>query len=93
MKRFTAMTALLCAICVAGLSHAQEKPAPVAPAAAPVAAAPTDAKAPEPAAAPTTPQRVKADKISAGDTAWMLTSTALVLLMTIPVSPCSTAAW
>jgi Amt family ammonium transporter len=28
--------------------------------------------------------QVKGDKISAGDTAWMLTSTALVLLMTIP---------
>jgi Amt family ammonium transporter len=35
-------------------------------------------------AAPTAPQLVTLDKISAGDTAWMLTSTALVLLMTIP---------
>ncbi len=32
----------------------------------------------------TTPTLVDAGKISAGDTAWMLTSTALVLLMTIP---------
>jgi ammonium transporter, Amt family len=68
-----------------------------APAAAPAAA--PDAKAAEPAkadagaaaaapaaapAAPTEPQLVAADKISSGDTAWMLTSTALVLLMTIP---------
>ncbi len=34
--------------------------------------------------APTEPQLIGIDKISAGDTAWMLTSTALVLLMTIP---------
>jgi ammonium transporter, Amt family len=48
-------------------------------AAAPAAAAPTAAPP-----TPTTPQLVGADKISGGDTAWMLTSTALVLLMTIP---------
>ncbi len=34
--------------------------------------------------APTAPVLVSADKISAGDTAWMLTSTALVLMMSIP---------
>ena len=28
-----------------------------------------------------------------GDMAWMLTATVLVLLMTIPAWPCSTAAW
>ncbi|MDB5985539.1 MAG: ammonium transporter [Nevskia sp.] len=33
---------------------------------------------------PTQPYITSADKISAGDTAWMLSSTALVLLMTIP---------
>lgn len=32
----------------------------------------------------TKPGMIAADKISAGDTAWMMTSTALVLLMTIP---------
>jgi Amt family ammonium transporter len=61
-------------------------PATAAPAAAaPAAAAPADAAA-APAAppAPTEPQLVTFDKVSAGDTAWMLTSTALVLLMTIP---------
>ncbi|MGI4983676.1 MAG: ammonium transporter [Janthinobacterium lividum] len=47
--------------------------APVAPAA--VAAAP---------AAPTAPFSVDSSKIVAGDTAWMLMSVALVLLMTIP---------
>jgi ammonium transporter, Amt family len=36
------------------------------------------------AAAPTEPTLIGADKISAGDTAWMLTSTALVLMMSIP---------
>ena len=51
---------------------------PVAEQAAPAAAAAT------PAPAPTRPFVVSADKISAGDTAWMLSSTALVLLMTIP---------
>ncbi len=36
------------------------------------------------AQAPAAPFVVSADKISAGDTAWMLAATALVLLMTIP---------
>ncbi|GAC1628837.1 MAG: hypothetical protein NVS9B10_19190 [Nevskia sp.] len=36
------------------------------------------------APAPSAPYLTGFDKISAGDTAWMLTSTALVLLMTIP---------
>jgi len=48
-----------------------------APAAAPAAA-------PDAAPAPTEPQLVGVDKINSGDTAWMLTSTALVLMMTIP---------
>ena len=61
-----------------------------APAAAPEAKAAEPAKADAGAApaaapaAPTEPQLIAADKISSGDTAWMLTSTALVLLMTIP---------
>jgi Amt family ammonium transporter len=42
------------------------------------------ATAPTTAAAPTAPFIVAADKISSGDTAWMLTSTALVLMMCIP---------
>ena len=33
---------------------------------------------------PTEPTLISVDKISAGDTAWMLTSTALVLMMSIP---------
>jgi Amt family ammonium transporter len=49
-----------------------------------VATAPTAAAAAPAAAAPTAPFIVAADKISSGDTAWMLTSTALVLMMCIP---------
>ncbi len=41
-------------------------------------------EAPPAAAAPTAPLLLSVDKISAGDTAWMLTSTALVLMMSIP---------
>ena len=47
---------------------------------APAASTPAAATA----AAPTEPTLMAADKISAGDTAWMLTSTALVLMMSIP---------
>jgi Amt family ammonium transporter len=35
-------------------------------------------------AAPTEPTLIGTDKINSGDTAWMLTSTALVLMMTVP---------
>lgn len=52
-------------------SHAQEVPTPAAPAA--------DTPAPPAPAAPSPPPKV--DK---GDNAWMLTSSALVLMMTIP---------
>ncbi|VWM08216.1 ammonium transporter [Burkholderia lata] len=48
------------------------------------ASAATAASAPAAPAAPTEPFSVDSSKISAGDTAWMLTSTALVLFMTIP---------
>jgi ammonium transporter, Amt family len=48
------------------------------------AAASAAASAPAPAAQPTAPTLIGVDKISAGDTAWMLTSTALVLMMSIP---------
>jgi Amt family ammonium transporter len=57
-----------------------DTPAPEAASAAAAAPAAADAAPP----APTEPQLISADKISAGDTAWMLTSTALVLMMTIP---------
>jgi Amt family ammonium transporter len=56
--------------------------APAAPAAATPAPTPPPATAPAPAAAPSGP--IKAPPYDHGDTAWMLTSTALVLMMTIP---------
>ncbi len=63
----------------AGATAAEAPGAGTPGAAAPRAAAPAAASSP-----PTAPQLVGADKISAGDTAWMLTSAALVLMMTIP---------
>ena len=73
---------------------ADAKPAEAAApaAAAPAAAAPADAKPADAAAAPATPPAPSSSEpsvitnaqINSGDTAWMLSSTALVLLMTIP---------
>src|ERR1700688_1503414 len=57
-------------------------PASAATAASAAARAPAASEAAP--AAPTEPFSVDSSKISAGDTAWMLTSTALVLFMTIP---------
>jgi Amt family ammonium transporter len=70
-------------------SHAQTAaPAPAAPAAAPAAAAPApEAAAAVPAcASDPDPKKAVTEKCSpnSGDTAWMLTSVALVLMMTIP---------
>src|SRR5665213_2555568 len=71
-------------------SHAQT---PAAPAAAPAAPAAAPAAAATPAAAPTPscasdpdPKKAVLEKCSpnSGDTAWMLTSMALVLMMTVP---------
>ncbi|MGA2838809.1 MAG: ammonium transporter [Steroidobacteraceae bacterium] len=67
------------------LAWAEDAPASAATAApdtaGPSAAATATAA---PAAAPTEPFIISADKINSGDTAWMLTSTALVLMMCIP---------
>jgi len=96
--RLTRPLIIACALASAtvwGAARADEAPAAAsaatttaeAPAAAPAAAeAAAPAAAPAAAAppAPTEPQLVTFDKVSAGDTAWMLTSMALVLLMTIP---------
>ncbi len=48
------------------------------------AAATEVAQTAAPATVPTEPTLIATDKISAGDTAWMLTSTALVLMMSLP---------
>jgi Amt family ammonium transporter len=65
----------------AASAPAATAPAPSADAASAPAAAAAATAAP---AAPTAPFSVDASKINSGDTAWMLTSTALVLFMTIP---------
>ncbi len=54
------------------------------PASPPPAAAPSPAPAAAPAAASAAPTAAKPPAYDHGDTAWMLTSTALVLMMTIP---------
>jgi Amt family ammonium transporter len=80
IKARTVMTVLTAWLLVvgssthAGRAWAQDAPATVAPTAAVAPAA----------AAPTEPTLVKFSDVNSGDTAWMLTSTALVLMMTIP---------
>ncbi len=76
------ITLLLSTPLFVAAAHAEEAAVtpPVTVVTAPTVA-PADA-AVEPA--PTEPQLVTLDKISSGDTAWMLTSTVLVLLMTLP---------
>jgi Amt family ammonium transporter len=73
MKKFFAILLASLALSFAGGVYADEKPAE-APAAVAEAAAPAEAPAAE----------APAPELSAGDTAWMLTSTMLVILMTIP---------
>jgi Amt family ammonium transporter len=70
---------LLASLLLWNPARAQESPA-----ASPASAAAPAAPATTPATPPTDPQVVGFDKINSGDTAWMLTSTALVLMMTIP---------
>jgi Amt family ammonium transporter len=80
------LSALVFSVLLAASLLARAADAPLADAAAPGAseAPPATAAAEAAPAAPTAPLLVGIDKISAGDTAWMLTSTALVLMMTIP---------
>jgi ammonium transporter, Amt family len=98
MKRLLALLVLVGVFGVAAPASAQEKAAdqkaatppaaaPAAPAAEQKAAEPAKAEAAAPAAAPpapTKPELIAVDKINSGDTAWMLTSMALVLMMTVP---------
>src|SRR5688500_14044111 len=81
VKRFSlalALTLVLGATVMA--AFAQQPAAPTAPAPAPAPAAQAPA-APAPAATPAAPAPSTIDK---GDTAWMLTSSLLVLMMTAP---------
>jgi Amt family ammonium transporter len=62
---------------------AQDKPA-ATPAAVPAAGPAAAPAAPAAPPAPTKPELIDTSKINSGDTAWMLASMALVLMMTIP---------
>ena len=93
MKKLLTIIALFGALSLAGFTaHAQDKPAekPAEAASAPAAAAPAAAPAAAAAtpAAEATPAAPKCgDKgfdCNKGDVAWMMTSTAFVLLMTVP---------
>ena len=77
MKKFFAILMAALALSFAGGVYADEKPAE-----APAAAAPAAADAAPAADAPAA--EAPAPELNAGDTAWMLTSTMLVILMTIP---------
>src|SRR6202030_331551 len=75
--------AVLLFLCFAALPAIAQDAAP--PASAPAAAAPAAPAAAAPAAdAAAAPAAAPAPKLDSGDTAWMLSSVALVLLMTIP---------
>ena len=72
---------------VAAFDASYAQPAPGAPPAAPAAAAPATPAAPPPACVnDPDPKKAVLEKCTpnSGDTAWMLTSVALVLMMTIP---------
>jgi Amt family ammonium transporter len=85
LSQWVLLGALACAWPSAWADDAPASAAAAVPeAAAPGAAAATTASDTAAAPAPTQPFLTTADKISGGDTAWMLTSTALVLMMCIP---------
>ncbi len=75
MKNLLASMLLAMSLGISGLALADEKPADATPAVAAVAAPAAEAAAPAAAPAPV-PNK--------GDTAWMMISTVLVILMTIP---------
>ncbi|HSQ03561.1 MAG TPA: ammonia channel protein, partial [Burkholderiales bacterium] len=77
MKTLIAILALFGALAFTGLAVAQDKPVDKPAASAPAAAAVAAPAAPSLTATPApTPNK--------GDVAWMLTSTALVLMMSVP---------
>ena len=90
MKKLLVSLAFGLSVLAAGTTALAQTPAataeaPAASASAPAAAAPAAAPAAAAAAAaPAAPAAAPAPKIDSGDTAWMLTSTLLVILMTIP---------
>src|SRR3954464_3632763 len=82
MKKLCAFLAVILSLAFAGSTLAQDKPAAKADKPAAEAAKPADAKA---AAQPEKKEEAKpAPTPNKGDVAWMLTSTALVLMMSVP---------
>ena len=81
MKKHFAWVAMCVLVGVSTWGLADDKPAAEPAATSATAAAPAAAPAP---AAPDKPFMLDVAKINSGDTAWMLASTGLVLLMTIP---------
>jgi Amt family ammonium transporter len=82
MKKLLAIVLMACSLGISGLALADDKPADAAAPAAAVAAPAAAAAAAAPdAAAPAAAPVAQPNK---GDTAWMLMSTALVLLMSVP---------
>src|SRR5690242_1845176 len=84
MKRLLGLIAVCASLAFGGVALAQDKKAEPAPAAAAPATTAPAPSAPAAPPAPTAPVLVGVDKINSGDTAWMLTSMALVLMMTVP---------
>ncbi|HTT11070.1 MAG TPA: ammonium transporter [Burkholderiaceae bacterium] len=86
MKHIVRLLVLLIAIVFATAAGAQDKAASDMKAAESKAAEAPAAQPAAPAApaAPTKPEVIDTAKINSGDTAWMLASMALVLMMTIP---------
>jgi len=92
VKRILLIAVASTLLAAGGIALADPAPAPAAApaatAAAPMAAAPAAAPAATPPAPPaassTEPSVITNAQINSGDTAWMLTSSALVLMMTIP---------
>jgi Amt family ammonium transporter len=82
MKKLLVSLALGLSLLAAGTASFAQ--APAAPAEAPAAVAPAAAAPAAAPAADAAPAAAAAPKIDSGDTAWMLTSTLLVILMTIP---------
>jgi ammonium transporter, Amt family len=80
VKRLTLTLVTLLIVVSLGTAAAQTTP----PAPAPAPAAATDKPAETPAAAGAPAAAAPASKIDKGDTAWLLTSSALVLMMTAP---------
>jgi Amt family ammonium transporter len=87
MKKLYVTFALLAATVLGGVAHAADIAAATAPAAesakillAQATEAPAPAAAPEAPAAPA----AEAPKLDSGSTAWMITATVLVIMMTVP---------